>query len=78
MLLDGCKGCEEWCINLKNCIECKNCINCIDCEDCQDCKDCKRCREMRELRGKEDCNMDFLDDMSDMERARYYWFVGKW
>ena len=29
---------------------------------------------MREVRGKEDCNMDFLDDMSDMERARYDWW----
>ena len=74
MLLDGCKDCQKWCINLKNCIECENCINCIDCEECRDCKDCKRCREMRELRGKEDCNMDFLDDMSDMERARYDWW----
>ena len=74
ILLDSCKNCRLWCINLKNCVKCKNCINCIDCVKCRDCKDCKRCREMRELQGDEDCNMDFLDDMSDMERARYDWW----
>ena len=33
MLLDSCKACNKWCINLKNCVEYENCINCINCEE---------------------------------------------